>query len=369
MSAIHGAASGERAIHGAASGERAIHIEELVKVYGRGAKAVRAVDGLDLDVLRGEVYGLLGPNGAGKTTTVEICEGLTKKTSGHVEVLGEQWGRGRDDALRERIGVSLQETKFLEKLSVHEILKLFASFYGDRARPVDEVCAMVGLEEKSAARTTALSGGQKQRLAVATALVGRPELLFLDEPTTGLDPGSRRSLWDVVRGFRAEGGTVLLTTHYMEEAAVLCDRIGIVDRGKRIALGTPDELIRGLGAASVVEVHAQGFAADADEARHHVPESSLRALDGGVERVVYTGASVQLYTHDSGSTLPSLVQFMQRQELTISGLTTRAATLEDVFVELTGRGLDDEAGDDDAVDDGTGDGDTGVTADTAGGGA
>jgi ABC-2 type transport system ATP-binding protein len=313
--------------------DTAIRIRDLVKVYGKGESAVRAVDGLDLDVARGEVFGLLGPNGAGKTTTVEICEGLTPKTSGDVEVLGMQWGRD-DRRLRSRIGVSLQETKFLEKLSVRETIALFASFYGDSARPVDEVCGMVGLDEKEAARTTELSGGQRQRLAVATALVGRPDLLFLDEPTTGLDPGSRRSLWDVVRGFRAGGGTVLLTTHYMEEAAVLCDRIGIVDRGKRIALGTPQELIASLGASQVVEVHVP----DASD-RARLDDAALRALPGAVARVVHSGESLSLYVAEGARTLPALVQVLESAGIAFDGLGSRAVNLEDVFVELTGRGM------------------------------
>ena len=316
-------------------GDLAIRIRDLVKVYARrGGEPVRAVDGLDLDVARGEVFGLLGPNGAGKTTTVEICEGLTAPTSGEVQILGLRWGQD-DDRLRMRIGVSLQETKFIEKLSVHEILQLFASFY-DEARSVDEVCALVGLEEKSAARSTDLSGGQRQRLAVATALVGRPELLFLDEPTTGLDPGSRRGLWDVVRAFRADGGTVLLTTHYMEEAAVLCDRIGIVDHGRRIALGSPDELVASLGASQVVELHLR------TDGSVRLRDEDLARLPGGVARTVRRGDGASVYTQDSGTTLPALIAFLDGESIAFDAINTRPVTLEDVFVELTGRGLDGE---------------------------
>jgi ABC-2 type transport system ATP-binding protein len=225
----------------------AIQLRGLRKVYQKGRQQVVAVDSLDLEVQRGEVFGLLGPNGAGKTTTVEICEGLTEPSGGEVLVLGQQWGRGRDRELRRRLGVCLQETRFFEKQSVRETLDLFHAFYGD-GRSVAAVLQLVSLEEKADVRQSRLSGGQRQRLAVATALLGAPELLFLDEPTTGLDPQSRRQLWEVVRAFRRDGGTVLLTTHYMEEAAQLCDRVGVVDHGRMIALGTPAELIRTLGA-------------------------------------------------------------------------------------------------------------------------
>ena len=219
---------------------------------------VTAVAGLDLTVPTGECFGLLGPNGAGKTTTVEILEGLTPADAGLVEVLGRAWsGGGADRALRERLGIQLQETKLPEKLSVEETIRLFASFYR-QAHTVEEVLDLVGLGEKRRAWYSKLSGGQKQRLAVACALVNRPELLFLDEPTTGLDPQSRRQLWDVVAAFRASGHTVLLTTHYMEEAERLCDRVAIMDHGRVIALGTPRELIAGLGAEHVVEFTLAG---------------------------------------------------------------------------------------------------------------
>src|SRR5687767_1842419 len=213
---------------------------------------VTAVNGVDLEVFAGECFGLLGPNGAGKTTTVEILEGLTVANEGSVELLGQRWNGGDDRALRERIGVQLQETQLAEKVTVVETLRLFRSFY-KRGHPVDEVIQTVALEEKRNARVGKLSGGQKQRLAVACALVSDPELLFLDEPTTGLDPQARLSLWDVVERFREGGGTVLLTTHYMEEATRLCDRVAIMDHGKVIALGTPAELISSLGADQVIE--------------------------------------------------------------------------------------------------------------------
>ncbi len=209
-----------------------------------------AVDGLDLEVRPGECFGLLGPNGAGKTTTIEICEGLLEPDGGLVEVLGLRWGRD-DQRLRQQIGLSLQETQFQEKLTVRETVALFRSFY-PAGPAVDEVIALVQLEEKAGARVGQLSGGQKQRLALATALVGDPELLFLDEPTTGLDPQSRRQLWELIERFRAMGRSILLTTHYMDEAERLCDRVAIVDHGKVIALGTPRELIASLGAEHVL---------------------------------------------------------------------------------------------------------------------
>jgi ABC-2 type transport system ATP-binding protein len=216
----------------------AISCRGLVKRYGD----VQAVDGLELSVERGECFGLLGPNGAGKTTTIEILEGLLEPTAGDVEILGRRWASD-ETWLRERLGISLQETHLPDKLTVVETIRLFRSFYA-RGRPVEKVLSLVALEDKRDAWYERLSGGQKQRLAVACALVGDPELLFLDEPTTGLDPQSRRQLWDLVLAFRAEGRSVLITTHYMEEAERLCDRVAIVDHGRVIALGTPKALIQ-----------------------------------------------------------------------------------------------------------------------------
>ncbi|MGZ7042347.1 MAG: ABC transporter ATP-binding protein, partial [Thermoanaerobaculia bacterium] len=212
---------------------------------------VKAVDGLDLFVSRGECFGLLGPNGAGKTTTIEILEGLTEPDSGDVRILGKSWSHDERE-LREQIGISLQETQLNEKITVFETIRLFRSFYRNGLDP-DALLRDLSLDEKRDARVGKLSGGQKQRLAVACALIGDPEVLFLDEPTTGLDPQSRLQLWDVVARFRARRGTVLLTTHYMEEAERLCDRIAIVDHGHLIALGTPKELIARLEAPNVIE--------------------------------------------------------------------------------------------------------------------
>ena len=221
---------------------------------GRDGPVV-AVDGLDLEVPTGECFGLLGPNGAGKTTTVEILEGLNKPTSGEVEVLGRQWATEARD-IRERIGVTLQETRFPEKSTVLELVSLFRGFYHTGLEPVD-VLGRVSLDAKSNSYVEQLSGGQRQRLAVAVALVGDPELLFLDEPTTGLDPQSRRQLWDVILHLRARGRTTVLTTHYMDEAERLCDRVAIVDHGKVIALGSPRELISRLGGEHIVEFAAR----------------------------------------------------------------------------------------------------------------
>src|SRR4051812_38914280 len=221
-------------------------VEGLRKHYGD----VRAVDGLDLAVAPGECFGLLGPNGAGKTTTIEICEGLLSPDAGRVELLGLRWDRDEHE-LRERLGIQLQETQLADKLTVEETVSLFRSFYRN-GRTVDEVIRLVQLDEKRKGRVGKLSGGQKQRLALACAIVGDPDLLFLDEPTTGLDPQSRRQLWDLITEFKSLGRTIMLTTHYMDEAQILCDRIAIVDHGKVIALGTPLELIASLGAEHVV---------------------------------------------------------------------------------------------------------------------
>jgi ABC-2 type transport system ATP-binding protein len=218
----------------------ALRVQSLRKAYDD----VVAVDGLDLEVLTGECFGLLGPNGAGKTTTIEICEGLLSADSGSVEVLGRRWESDARE-LRELLGIQLQETQLSEKLTVDETLTLFQSFYRD-ARDIGEVIDQVELGEKRHSRVGGLSGGQKQRLAVACALVGNPQLLFLDEPTTGLDPQSRRQLWELIEKFQAEGRTIVLTTHYMEEAERLCDRVAIVDHGRVIALGSPGELIDAL---------------------------------------------------------------------------------------------------------------------------
>ena len=291
--------------------------------------------GLDLTVPAGECFGLLGPNGAGKTTTIEILEGLTLPDTGDVEILGTPWREGAEGrALRERLGIQLQETQLADKLTVTETLGLFRSFY-KQSHTVDEVLALVELEEKRNARVVTLSGGQKQRLAVACALVSKPELLFLDEPTTGLDPQSRRQLWEVIRRFRAAGGTVLLTTHYMEEAERLCDRVAIMDHGKVIALGTPRELIATLGAEHVVEFAlSEGIPEDLTD--------RLRGLSGVTAVRPDAGSGgLALTVTELHRTLPALLALLQQLRLELSSLTTHHATLDDVFVALTGRQLRD----------------------------
>ena len=309
-----------------AASSHALRCSNLVKRYGD----VTAVDGLDLEIGRGQCFGLLGPNGAGKTTTVEIFEGLTVPDGGTVEVLGHEWRTGNDQKLRDSVGVQLQETRFTETLTVEETVRLFRSFY-EHGRDVDEVIELVALEEKRKARVGKLSGGQRQRLALACALVGDPELLFLDEPTTGLDPQARLKIWDIVEQFRADGGSVLLTTHYMEEAARLCDRVAIVDQGRCIAEGTPAELVRSLEADQVVDFSVQGS----------IEEELLSALPG-VGRV-RSGAegSYTLTVTNIGEALPALLGLLHRRDEALIVLTTHQTTLEDVFVSLTGRMLRD----------------------------
>jgi ABC-2 type transport system ATP-binding protein len=300
----------------------AIRCQGLVKRYGSD---VLAVAGLDLNVVRGECFGLLGPNGAGKTTTIEILEGLLEPTAGEVEVLGHHWSRdGR--ALRERLGITLQLTHLPERLTVLELLRLFRSFY-QRGREVDQVMRLVSLEDKRDTWFERLSGGQKQRLAVACALVGDPDLLFLDEPTTGLDPQSRRQLWDVVEGLKAEGRTVLLTTHYMDEAQRLCDRVAIVDRGKVIALGTPPELIARVGGSEIVSFASPSPAIKQVDLEHLPAVSSVRH---GADDWTLTVERVH-------RTVPALLAYLDRLGAPLERLTTHTATLEDVFGNLTGR--------------------------------
>jgi ABC-2 type transport system ATP-binding protein len=308
----------------------AIQCRDLRKTYDGKVEAVR---GLNLEIQVGECFGLLGPNGAGKTTTIEILEGLLQPTSGEVSILGHSWQENERE-MREWLGISLQETRLSEKLSVRETVELFASFYRE-PRSSDEVLDQLQLTEKADSWVGKLSGGQRQRLAVATALVANPKILFLDEPTTGLDPQSRRQLWDIIRTFQRRGGTVLLTTHYMDEAERLCDRLAIVDHGQIIAEGTPADLIDRLGGHHVVEFsmsNSNGTAPQMD---------AWRALPG-VESVREDDGLIALNVKEPHTTIPALLDTIDRQGRELDHLTTRQASLEDVFVRLTGRHLRDE---------------------------
>jgi ABC-2 type transport system ATP-binding protein len=301
-----------------------IECRDLRKTYDGKVEAVR---GLNLEIHSGECFGLLGPNGAGKTTTIEILEGLLQPTGGEVTILRQTWKTNARE-LREQIGISLQETRLSEKLTVRETVELFASFY-TRPRPTGEVLAALQLEEKADSWVGKLSGGQRQRLAVATALVGSPKLLFLDEPTTGLDPQSRRQLWDIIRDFQRKGGTVLLTTHYMDEAERVCDRLAIVDYGRIIAEGSPPDLIERLGGHHMVEFSL----ADSSP-----PPETWKSLPG-VDSVYNDDGLVCLAVREPHRTIPALLEAVDRQSAQLQHLTTRQASLEDVFVRLTGRHL------------------------------
>ena len=301
---------------------------------------VRAVDGIDLEVWPGECFGLLGPNGAGKTTTIEICEGLTSPDEGTVELLGIDW-RTSAQQLRQRIGIQLQETQFPDKLTVEEVLRLFRSFYR-RGISVDEAIRLAQLDEKRRSRVGGLSGGQKQRLAMATALVGDPELLFLDEPTTGLDPQARRHLWDLVEALKQAGRTIILTTHYMEEAERLCDRVAIMDHGKVIALGTPKELIATVGGEDIVEFAAHSHLSGSSSAAPHGIDTAALTSIPGVQSHRRDESLHQLSVSELHTTVPRIFAALEQQGLHLSEFRTHSATLEDVFVRLTGRNLRDE---------------------------
>jgi len=304
----------------------AVVCRAVKKYYGE----VKAVDGVELEVRLGECFGLLGPNGAGKTTLVEILEGLTRSDSGVVEVLGYQWGKGDDRAFRDRIAVQLQETQLADKLTVAETIRLFRSFFR-RGRSVEAVIRDAGLEEKRNERVYQLSGGTKQRLALACALVSDPELLFLDEPTTGLDPQARSRVWEVVEKFKSAGGTVMLTTHYMEEAARLCDRVAIMDHGKFLALGTPAALVESLGGREIIEFTARdGLELDA-----------VRGLPG-VKSAADNNGNFSLKVSAINDTLPALMSLVEQKGLRLVKLVTRPATLEDVFMALAGGKLREE---------------------------
>ena len=309
----------------------AIEARQLRKTYGE----LVALEGLDLEVPRGTCLGLLGPNGAGKTTTISILVGLLESDSGEARILGLDW-KADAATIRQRIGVQLQETQFNDKLQVVEVLRLFRSFY-DSGSPVEEVLELVALTEKARARYVTLSGGQKQRLALGCALVSKPEVLFLDEPTTGLDPQARRRVWEIIADFKRQGGTVLLTTHYMDEAEQLSDWVVIVDQGHAIAEGTPEEIIRSLGAENVVQLTlGESENGDDDEAWIEIFQSldtvhSARS-DAGV---------LNLCVDAAHSALPQLLDTIASRQAQLLDLRTHRPTLEDVFVSLTGKQLRD----------------------------
>jgi ABC-2 type transport system ATP-binding protein len=304
--------------------EVAIRCRGLVKRFGETV----AVAGLDLMVRRGECFGVLGPNGAGKTTTIEILEGLQHPDAGEVEILGMNWRRNARE-LRPRIGVQLQETELPDKLTVAETVQLFRSLY-PRGRSVDELLGMVDLDEKRTTQVRHLSGGQRQRLSLVCTLAGDPAILFLDEPTTGLDPQSRRRIWEICMEFRAAGGTVLLTTHFMDEAERLADRIAIMDHGRVLVEGTPRDLIASLGGEHVVEFSAEG----------ELPADDLLALPA-VIRADPADGGFRLTTSGPHSTVPALFRLLETRQMELTGLRTHHATLDDVFLTQTGKMLRD----------------------------
>jgi ABC-2 type transport system ATP-binding protein len=306
------------------SGEVAVRVGAVYKKYG----AVQAVDGISFEVAHGEVFGLLGPNGAGKTTTVEMLEGLRSPDAGLLEVLGIDVARNPDD-LKQRVGVTLQTAELYPKLTVVEVLDLFRSFY-KRSLPTQQLIDFLDLGERQNAQTRQLSGGQRQRLAVALALVNDPEVIFLDEPTTGLDPAARRSLWDLVQKLQAQGKTILLTTHYMEEAEVLCDRLAIMDHGRILALGTVNELV-----AKRFKDHSVRF--DRIEA---LADEQLRELPG-IESIKHDAGETVLYTQDVPGTIGGLLALTEGLGVEPGNLGIRRPSLEDLFLDLTGRALRD----------------------------
>ena len=301
-----------------------IEISDLTKSYG----SLQAVRGVSFAVAKGEIFGLLGPNGAGKTTTVEIIEGLRERDGGRVSVFGLDPSKAGPE-IKSRTGVQLQQVALYPRLRVREVICLFASFYERQANP-DELISLLGLEERRNARVGELSGGQAQRLSVALAVVNVPELLFLDEPSTGMDPQARRNLWDVIRGFKADGVTIVLTTHYMEEAERLCDRVAVMNHGKIIALDTPRSLVR------------EHFEQDAIEFSSTIDWSisELRGLDF-VSSATAQGSEYNLFSTDVPGTMGDLLKFSDAKGLRIEGMRVRHATLEDVFLKLTGRTLRD----------------------------
>ena len=301
-----------------------IEVRDLRKAYGD----LEAVAGVSFDVAEGEVFGMLGPNGAGKTTTVEILEGLRIRDSGQISVLGlDPAASGRD--FKRLVGVQLQQVALYPRLRVHEVISLFGSFY-ERQAETDDLIAMMGLQDRRNARIAELSGGQAQRLSVALAVVNKPRLVFLDEPSTGMDPQARRSLWDTIEGFKADGMTVMLTTHYMEEAERLCDRVAVMDHGRIIALDSPSALVRASFAEDAIEfVSNDGLTID-----------DLRDL-AAVTSAASQGSAHSVFSSDIPQTMGSLLELARERGAPLDGMRVRHATLEDVFLKLTGRTLRD----------------------------
>jgi len=311
--------------------EAIIEAQGLVKRYG----SFSAVNGVSFQVRRGEVFGLLGPNGAGKTTTMEMIEGLRKPDEGRALVAGFDTVT-QLDRVKAVIGVQLQSTSLFDLLTVREITEMYASFY-KKSVPVGPLLESVNLTEKAKDRVKHLSGGQKQRLAVALALVNDPVAVFLDEPTTGLDPQARRSLWEIVLRLKEQGKTIVLSTHYMDEAHVLCDRICLMDQGKVIALDTPEQLIYNLGADQTIEFQLPAFA-EMERERQEQVRAVLRTVPA-VTRVEERQEGFVLYAGDLQSALTGLVAAANENGLLLERLSTRTATLEDVFIQMTGRSL------------------------------
>ncbi|GAA3461625.1 ABC transporter ATP-binding protein [Saccharothrix longispora] len=290
-------------------------VADIRKSYG----GLKAVDGVSFTVAEGEFFGILGPNGAGKTTTLEIVEGLRKPDSGRVTLLGvEPWPRNPE--LLPRIGVQLQASSFFERLTAREQLQTFGSLYGVTARRADEMLELVGLGDKADVQENKLSGGQRQRLSIACALVHDPDVVFLDEPTAALDPQARRNLWDVLRAIQARGKTIVYTTHYLDEAEILCDRVAIMDRGRVLAMDAPATLVRGLDAPTHVVLRKGALTTEA-----------ARAISG-VEDAHEDEVSLTISTRRPAPVLSALAE-----RGTLDGLQVRTATLEDVFLDLTGR--------------------------------
>lgn len=303
-----------------------IEVKDLIKQYGKTI----AVNNLSFSITKGEIFGLLGPNGAGKTSTLEIIEGIQKQDSGEVHVFGLDVRKYRKK-IQTRIGVQIQCTTLFPELNVHENIELFSSFY-PHTLPVAKLIEMVALQEKARAYPGNLSGGQRQRLALALALVNDPEIVFLDEPTTGLDPQSRRSLWEMVEGLRDAGKTVVLTTHFMDEAEYLCDRIAIIDHGQIIAQDTTAGLLTSLGSSARIEWMLNGTARTFNLDLATLP--AVKEVEHNLDRV-------RLFTSHTEQTLAALLQLATAQGISLDNLHIQTPTLEDVFLKLTGRKLRD----------------------------